>query len=89
MATNGMGNGIGTTRRIDQLGRVVVPAELRKLLGMQEGDVVSFSAQGSDLVLRRVAPNCAICGSAAEDLVDLRDKHLCRSCVQEIRLQPA
>ena len=54
--------GIGTTRRIDQLGRVVVPAELRKLLGMQEGDIVSFSAQGADLVLRRVAPNCAICG---------------------------
>ena len=81
--------GIGTTRRIDQLGRVVVPAELRKLLGMQEGDVVSFSAQGADLVLRRVAPNCAICGSATDDLVDLRDKHLCRSCVQEIRLQPA
>ncbi len=80
---------IGTTRRIDQLGRVVVPAELRRMLGMQEGDVISFSARGGELVLRRVEPSCAICGSDTGDLVDLHDKHLCKSCVQEIRLQPA
>ncbi len=86
----GQGVGIiGMTRRIDQLGRVVVPAELRRLLGMQEGDVISFSARGGELVLRRVEPSCAICGSDADDLVDLRDKHLCQGCVQEIRLQPA
>ncbi len=80
---------IGTTRRIDQLGRVVVPAELRRLLGLHEGDVISFSARGTELLLSRVAPSCAICATSAEDLVDLRDKHLCKSCVQEIRLQPA
>jgi len=81
--------GIGTTRRIDQLGRVVVPAELRRLLGITEGDTLEFTARGEELVLRRVAPSCAICGSDSGDLVDLHDKHLCKSCVQEIRLQPA
>jgi len=77
----------GTARRIDQLGRVVVPAELRRLLGFNEGEMLEFSARGSELVLRRVAPSCAICGSAADDLVDLRDKHLCRDCLHEIRAE--
>ena len=40
-------------------------------------------------VLRRIDPSCAICGHGSDDLVDLRDKHLCRNCVHEIRLQPA
>jgi transcriptional pleiotropic regulator of transition state genes len=81
--------GIGTTRRIDQLGRVVVPAELRRMLGINEGDSLEFTARGDELVLRRIAPSCAICGDHADDLVDLHDKHLCMSCVREIRLQPA
>ena len=80
---------ISTMRRIDQLGRVVVPAELRRLLGIGEGDTLEFSAQGTELILRRVAPFCAICACTADDLVDLHEKHVCQSCVQEIRLQPA
>jgi transcriptional pleiotropic regulator of transition state genes len=80
---------VGAMRRIDQLGRVVVPAELRKMLGFNEGDVLEFSARGGELVLRRMEPSCAICGSGAGELVDLRDKHLCHDCVHEIRLQPA
>lgn len=80
---------MGSTRRIDQLGRVVVPAELRRLLGFTEGDLLEFSARGEELVLRRIAPSCAICGRVEDDLVDLRGKHLCRNCVREIRLQPA
>jgi transcriptional pleiotropic regulator of transition state genes len=75
----------GTARRIDQLGRVVVPAELRRLLGFNEGEMLEFSARGNELVLRRVAPSCAICSFATDDLVDLRDKHLCRGCLREIQ----
>ncbi|HEV7525686.1 MAG TPA: AbrB/MazE/SpoVT family DNA-binding domain-containing protein [Acidimicrobiia bacterium] len=74
-------------RRIDQLGRVVVPAELRRLLGFNEGDVLEVSARGGEIVLRRVAPTCAICGLDADDLVDLHDKHLCRGCLHEIRAE--
>ena len=80
---------MGMTRRIDQLGRVVVPAELRRALGVREGDVISFTARGQELVLSRVVPSCAICATSTDDLVDVHDKHLCRNCVKEIRLQPA
>jgi transcriptional pleiotropic regulator of transition state genes len=79
---------IGTTRRIDQLGRVVVPAELRRTLGIREGDLLDISAEDGRLVLRKVAPACAICGRA-DDLIDMHEKHLCKDCVREIKLEPS
>jgi AbrB family transcriptional regulator, transcriptional pleiotropic regulator of transition state genes len=78
---------IATTRRIDQLGRVVVPIELRRTLGIHEGDLLEVSADNGRLILQKAAPECALCGRA-DDLVDLRAKHLCRECVREIRLEP-
>jgi len=77
----------GAARRIDQLGRVVVPAELRRLLGFHEGELLEFCVRGDELVLRRAVPSCAICGITTDDLVDLRDKHLCPRCVREIRAE--
>jgi transcriptional pleiotropic regulator of transition state genes len=90
MPARGKGDNVaamGTRRRIDQLGRVVVPAELRRLLGFNEGDVLEVSARGGELVLRRAAPSCAICGADTGDLVDLHDKHLCQRCLHEIRAE--
>ncbi len=78
-------NGIGTTRQIDQLGRVVVPAALRRMLGISVGDTLEFTARGEELVLRRVAPSCAICGNDSGDLLDMHDKHVCQECLREIR----
>jgi transcriptional pleiotropic regulator of transition state genes len=78
---------IGTTRRIDQLGRVVVPIELRRTLGIREGDLLEVVAEDGRLILRKAEPECALCGRP-DDLVDLREKHLCRECVREIRLEP-
>jgi transcriptional pleiotropic regulator of transition state genes len=77
---------IGTTRRIDQLGRVVVPAEFRRTMGIREGDLLEVTAEDGRLILRKVAPDCALCGRA-DDLIDLHAKHLCRDCVREIRLE--
>lgn len=78
---------IGTTRRIDQLGRVVVPAEFRRTMGIREGDLLEVTSEDGRLILRKVAPECALCGRA-DDLIDLHAKHLCRDCVQEIRHEP-
>ena len=78
---------IGTTRRIDQLGRVVVPVELRRTLAIREGDLLEVTAEDGRLILRKVAPQCALCGRH-DNLMDLREKPLCRDCVREIRLEP-
>jgi AbrB family transcriptional regulator, transcriptional pleiotropic regulator of transition state genes len=78
---------IGTRRRIDQLGRVVVPVELRRSLGIREGDLLEVSAEDGRLILRKVAPECALCGRS-DNLIDRHEKHLCRECMREIRLEP-
>jgi AbrB family transcriptional regulator, transcriptional pleiotropic regulator of transition state genes len=77
----------GATRRMDQLGRVVVPAEFRRTMGIREGDLIEVTAEDGRVILRKVAPECALCGRP-DDLIHLHAKHLCRDCVQEIRHEP-
>jgi transcriptional pleiotropic regulator of transition state genes len=74
---------IGTARRIDQLGRVVVPAELRRLLGIRQGDLLDIRVEEGHLVLNKIQPECAICGQV-DGLVELHEKHVCEECVREI-----
>jgi transcriptional pleiotropic regulator of transition state genes len=78
---------IGATRRIDQLGRVVIPVALRRSLAIREGDLLEIAVTDGHLVLRKIAPECAICGRD-DSLIDLHDKHLCQACVNAIRLEP-
>ena len=71
---------IGTARRIDALGRVVVPAELRRLLGIKEGDLLDIHVESGHLVLARLEPACALCGGR-EGLRPVHGKHVCDECV--------
>ncbi len=82
-----MTTSIGIARRIDHLGRIVVPAELRRSLGIRDGDVVEISERDGELVVRKTTPGCAICASQ-DDLIDVRGKHLCSECVRRVRLEP-
>jgi transcriptional pleiotropic regulator of transition state genes len=74
---------IGTARRIDQLGRVVVPAELRRILGIRQGDLLDIRVEEGRIVLLKIAPECAICGGD-DDLRPLHDKHVCGRCASEL-----
>ena len=79
---------VGTARRIDQLGRVVVPAELRKILGIRKGDLLDIRVEDGRLVLLKIEPECAICGSA-DNLRTLHEKHVCKDCASELSLVDA
>lgn len=76
---------VGTARRIDQLGRVVVPAELRKMLGIRKGDLLDIRVEEGRLVLLKIDPECAICG-AVDNLRPLHAKHVCKGCASELSL---
>jgi transcriptional pleiotropic regulator of transition state genes len=76
---------IGTARRIDQLGRVVVPAELRRMLGIRQGDLLDIRVEDGHLVLLKIEPECAICGNV-DNLVEFHEKHVCKECVRDITL---
>jgi transcriptional pleiotropic regulator of transition state genes len=78
---------IGMARRIDQLGRVVVPAEFRKMLGIDAGDQLEMRIEDDRLVLLKVSPACALCGGDS-GLIGLSGKFVCNECAGKIRMEP-
>jgi transcriptional pleiotropic regulator of transition state genes len=73
----------GLPRRIDHLGRIVIPAELRRLLGINEGDYIHFSAEDGRVILEKLEERCTFCGSTS-DLSQFRSKLVCSGCKGEI-----
>ena len=74
-------NSIGMTRRIDALGRIVIPAELRRILEIRVGDLLDIRVDEGHLVLAKVERTCVFCTSA-ERLSPYRDKLVCAACVE-------
>lgn len=73
----------GFVRRVDQLGRVVLPMELRQTMGFQTGTPVEFLIDEDRIVLRRFRQGCAVCGNA-EDLVNVGSELVCRTCLRRL-----
>jgi transcriptional pleiotropic regulator of transition state genes len=74
----------GLPRRIDHLGRIVIPAELRRLLGINEGDYIQFSAEDDRVIIEKLEERCTFC-AATSDLQPFRSKLVCRECTDELR----
>ena len=73
----------GMTRKVDSLGRVVLPAEMRRVFGIREGDLVDIAVDGQHIVLTKVEQRCVFCGDAAA-LVEYSGKLVCQPCVEGI-----
>ena len=73
----------GIIRHIDELGRLVVPKELRKKLDIADGDPVEIFSDGDRIVMVKYQPNCHFC-SASTDLIDYKGKKVCASCIAEL-----
>lgn len=71
---------IGIARRVDDLGRIVLPSELRHLFGIAPGDAMDVSIDGDAIVLRKVDLACVFCDGVA-DLRTYRGKEVCGACV--------
>ena len=76
-------NSIGMTRRIDALGRIVVPAELRRILEIHVGDLLDIRVEGGHVVLAKVEQSCVFCGST-EALRPHHEKLVCSGCVERL-----
>ncbi|MGI6081838.1 MAG: AbrB/MazE/SpoVT family DNA-binding domain-containing protein [Limnochordia bacterium] len=74
----------GIIRRIDALGRVVLPIELRRALNINQGDALEILIEDDKIILTRYERTCTFCGNK-EHLHTFRDKELCASCWSEIR----
>ncbi|MFD1954266.1 AbrB/MazE/SpoVT family DNA-binding domain-containing protein [Paenibacillus thailandensis] len=74
----------GIVRRIDDLGRVVIPMELRRTLEIGEKDPLEIFVNGDQIILRKYEPGCTFCGVAEGDLKTFRDKLVCTSCAAAV-----
>lgn len=74
----------GIVRKIDELGRVVLPVELRRVLDISERDPLEIYVDGASIILKKYRPNCIFC-NAAEDVTEFRGKNVCAKCLREMR----
>ncbi|RAP75619.1 MULTISPECIES: AbrB/MazE/SpoVT family DNA-binding domain-containing protein [Paenibacillus] len=73
----------GVVRKVDQLGRIVLPKSLRKRYQMNEGDPVEILVQGDHIILERYRPRCVFCGTL-EGVREFKERYLCNSCMTEM-----
>ena len=78
---------IGIVRRVDELGRIVLPIELRRTLDIREKDTLEIFVEGSQVVLKKYRPTCIFCDSA-RDISVFRGKNICPKCLRELRAVP-
>ena len=69
----------GIVRRVDELGRIVIPIELRNKLDIAIKDPIEIFVEGSSIILKKYEPNCIFCGNSKE-LSSYRDKLICSKC---------
>jgi AbrB family transcriptional regulator, transcriptional pleiotropic regulator of transition state genes len=74
----------GIARKIDDLGRIVIPAETRRLFNIREGDHLFISVEGGSIVLRKMTDTCTFCGSNVK-VIPFKGKGLCASCRSQLR----
>ena len=73
----------GIVRKMDELGRVVIPMELRNQFKIVEKDPIEIFVDGSSIILRKYEPNCVFCGST-KDLYEHNEKLICNKCIEKI-----
>ncbi len=69
----------GIIRRVDELGRVVIPMEIRNQFNIVEKDPIEIYVNDSSIILKKFEPNCVFCGST-ENLVEYKNKLVCEKC---------
>jgi transcriptional pleiotropic regulator of transition state genes len=75
----------GIVRRVDDLGRIVIPMELRRTLGIKVKDPMAIYVEGERIILTKHKDSCAICGDDDTDTVDVKGRPVCTSCVAAIK----
>ena len=73
----------GIIRKVDELGRIVLPIEIRRTMDIAERDELEIFMDGDQIVLQKFQPSCIFCGSN-RGLVTYEGKNLCAECVRKI-----
>ncbi len=73
----------GIVRQIDELGRIVLPMELRKIMDIKVKDALEVFVSEEGIVLKKYEVGCVFCGER-EGLTEYKDKYICPACKEEL-----
>ena len=74
----------GIVRKMDELGRIVLPIEMRRTLDIAERDALEIYVEGSSVILKKYKPSCIFC-DATKDLMSYKGKNICPKCRKELQ----
>lgn len=78
---------IGVVRKLDSLGRIVIPMEVRQANDIKHNDPIEIFTDDEKIVLRKYEPACIFCNNA-ENLISYKGKKICINCINEVRSRP-
>jgi transcriptional pleiotropic regulator of transition state genes len=76
----------GMVRKIDELGRIVLPIEIRNTLGIESRDSLEIFVEGDKIILAKYQPSCLFCGNA-QGVLYFHGKMICRDCTEQMKKQ--
>jgi transcriptional pleiotropic regulator of transition state genes len=76
----------GVVRKVDELGRIVLPKELRTILGINEKDAIEIFTDDDKIILQKYQPACTFCNNA-NDIIYFNGKRVCTECIEKLKAQ--
>lgn len=76
----------GVVRKVDELGRIVLPIEIRKTMDIKEKDAIEIFTDADRIILQKYQPACMFCNNA-DNIVYFNGKRICTSCIEKIKSQ--
>jgi transcriptional pleiotropic regulator of transition state genes len=74
----------GIVRKVDELGRVVIPIELRRTLGIEQKDALEIYVDNEHIILKKYEPACIFCDNA-RDVETYKGKNICKNCLEDLK----
>ena len=74
----------GIVRKVDELGRIVLPIEMRRTLDIAEKDTLEIYVEGDSIILRKFQAACVFCDSA-KDIINFKGRNVCSECIGKLK----
>ncbi len=74
----------GIVRQVDELGRIVIPKEMRTKMAINSGDPIEIYVEGDKIILQKYQNACVFCGHGL-DLINYKDRKICHECIRELK----
>lgn len=75
---------LGIVRKVDELGRIVLPIELRRKFGIEIKDSLEIYTEGDSIILKKYEPACIFCGDAT-NVINYNGKNICPDCIKKLQ----